>query len=418
LSQKLSSLKRASVYDYDTQIEGILKRISLELSQEDAESIRKYDKTMVSLSMSKAVRLLHLRILLNLSKTLGKNWRDVTKSDIDELVYKVMQKYASQDGQETNSSSDHKKILKIFFRWLKSGSRSFNEVGDPEETKRVKIKKVKDKIIREDLITDNDLTRLLHACKENQRDRAFIDCQSEAGTRPGEMLNLLLKHVKFDNNGAVLHVDGKTGTRTVRLIRSVPNLAKWLDVHPFRDDSESPLWIMLEKRNLGKMMSYAGARKTIVKRAQIAGLSKRVYMNLFRHSEATKTAMFLTEAQMRGRHGWSSSSRMPARYVHLVNADVDEAMLSHYGIVKEEKTKLDLPKKCNICEIMNSPESKMCCKCGKALDLSVALEIEEKEKQEREKERQTITKLQNDMNEMKNKMSVILEELAKRVIEN
>lgn len=46
-----------------------------------------------------------------------------------------------------------KKILKIFFRWVKLGSRSFVEVGDPEETKRVKIKKVKDKIIREDFIT-------------------------------------------------------------------------------------------------------------------------------------------------------------------------------------------------------------------------------------------------------------------------
>ena len=318
-----------------------------------------------------------------------------------------MQKYASQDGQETNSSSDHKKILKIFFRWIKLGSRNFNEVGDPDETKRVKIKKVKDKIIREDLITEADVTRLLHACKENQRDRAFIDCQSEAGTRPGEMLNLLLKHVKFDNHGAILHVDGKTGTRTVRLIRSVPNLAKWLDVHPFRDNPESPLWIMLEKRQLGQMMSYAGARQIIKRRAEIAGLSKRVYMNLFRHSEATRSATFLTEAQMRGRHGWSSSSRMPARYVHLVNADVDEAILSHYGIVKEEKAKLDLPKKCNVCDMMNAPESKICSKCGKALDLKTAVEIDEQKDLR-------IGKLEEDFKEMKNNLSLILKEIAER----
>lgn len=376
-----------------------------DLSQSNTDVIRKYDKVMVSLSMSKAVRLLHLRILLNLSKMLGKGWKDTTRHDIDELVYKIMQKYASEDGQETNSSSDHKKILKIFFRWVKLGSRNFNEVGDPEETKRVKIKKVKDKIIREDLITEADLTRMLHACKENQRDRAFIDCQSEAGTRPGEMLNLLLKHVKFDNHGAILHVDGKTGTRTVRLIRSVPNLAKWLDVHPFRDNPESPLWIMLEKRQLGQMMSYAGARQIIKRRAEIAGLSKRVYMNLFRHSEATRSATFLTEAQMRGRHGWSSSSRMPARYVHLVNADVDEAILSHYGIVKEEKAKLDLPKKCNVCDMMNAPESKICSKCGKALDLKTAVEIDEQKDLR-------IGKLEEDFKEMKNNLSLILREIA------
>ncbi len=55
--------------------------------------------------MSKAVRLLHLRIFLNLSKMFGRNWKDATRHDIDELVYKIMQKYASEDGQETNSSS-------------------------------------------------------------------------------------------------------------------------------------------------------------------------------------------------------------------------------------------------------------------------------------------------------------------------
>lgn len=355
---------------------------------------------MVSLSMAKATRRLHLRTLLSLSRMLEKNWNTVTKSDIDELVYKIMQKYASGDGQETNTSSDHKKVLKIFFRWFKLGSRDFNEVGDPDETKRVKIKKVKDKIIREDLITEADLTKLLHACKENQRDRALIDCQSEAGTRPGEMLNLLIKHVKFDNYGAILHVDGKTGPRTVRLVRSAPNLSKWLDVHPFRDNSESPLWIMLEKKQLGKMLSYAGARQVIKRRAEIAGLSKRVYMNLFRHSEATKSAMFLTEAQMRGRHGWSSSSRMPARYVHLVNADVDQAILSHYGVIKEEKTKQDLPKKCNVCEMMNAPESKICCKCGKALDLKTAVEIDDQKDQR-------IGKLEEQMSAVIHKLDLI-----------
>lgn len=359
---------------------------------------------MVSLSMAKATRLLHLRTLLSLSRMLGKNWHDCTRSDIDELVYNIMKKYSNGDGQETNTSSDHKKILKIFFRWFKLGSRDFTEVGDPEETKRVKIKKVKDKIIREDLITESDLTRLLYACKENQRDRALIDCQSEAGTRPGEILNLLIKHVKFDDYGAVLHVDGKTGTRTVRLIRSSPNLSKWLDVHPFRDNPESPVWIMLAKKQSGKMLSYAAANKVLKRRADIAGLSKRVHMNLFRHSEATKSAMFLTEAQMRGRHGWSTSSRMPARYVHLVNADVDEAILSHYGIVKEEKTKQILPKKCNICDNMNSPESKLCAKCSRPLDLKIATEIDEKyDSLSLKVEGQTvrITRIEDTMTEIK-----------------
>ena len=117
MNQKLSNLKKSSVYDYDTLTDGILKLVRKDLSAENASLIEKYDRTMVSLSMARATRLLHLRTLRSLSRILGKNWNDVTKSDIDELVYKIMQRYASREGQETNTSSDHKKILKIFFRW-------------------------------------------------------------------------------------------------------------------------------------------------------------------------------------------------------------------------------------------------------------------------------------------------------------
>jgi len=39
----------------------------------------------------------------------------------------------------------------------------------------------------------------------------------EAGTRPGEILNLRIKHVTFDKHGAILQVDGKIGARTIRI---------------------------------------------------------------------------------------------------------------------------------------------------------------------------------------------------------
>ena len=41
---------------------------------------------------------------------------------------------------------------------------------------------------------------------------------------------------------------------------------------------------------------------------------------------------------MRLRHGWTRNSTMPARYVHLNNADVDETLLKMHGLkAKEEK---------------------------------------------------------------------------------
>lgn len=368
----------AEIYDFDRSLQRILDKISKELSPDNQKLIIQYDKVMATQSISKAARRIHAQALLSLSHMLQKDWKDVTQNDIDDLVFKIMDKHATPKGQETWSSFDQKKVLKMFFRWYKLGSRDHKQVGDPPETKNIKTKQVRDRLAREDLVTETDLTKLLHACGENARDRAFIDCHAEAGTRPGEILNLQLRHLTFDEYGAVIRVDGKTGTRNIRLIKSVPNLAHWKNVHPFKDDSDAPLWIMLKKEKYGKPFSYSAAMKMVKMRCKKACITKRVNLKLFRHSAATNSAKFMTESQLKMRYGWSHISEMPARYVHLIDADVEEAIFDHYGIKKKVEVKINGPKICPICETQNSQESIGCSKCGKPLDLKTAVKAEEK----------------------------------------
>ena len=372
----------SDIYSYDKQIKGIFEKINRDLSEDTISLIQKYDREMINTSKAKGTRRKHLQTLYVLSKMLEREWNSITKEDIDILVSKIMEKFAEENGQESNYSYDHKKILKIFVRWFRLGSRDFKDVGDPEETKKVKLGRIRDKIVREDLITEEDRERLLKSCSGNLRDRALIDVQCEAGTRPGELLTLKIKHVKFDKYGAMIHVDGKTGARPVRLIRSVPNLASWMDVHPLKEDPNSPLWVNLSKRDFGLQLSSAAARQIVKRVCEKARISKRVYLNLFRHSEATNSAKFLTEAQLKKRHGWSSISRMPARYVHLVDADVDEAILKHNGIVADTETESFQPKICHICTMPNSPEADICNKCGRPLHIKKALEKEEESKEQ------------------------------------
>ncbi|MCA2004007.1 MAG: site-specific integrase [Candidatus Nitrosotenuis sp.] len=368
--------KEIQVHDYDRRIQNTLRMIDEELSERNAKLIRQYQKEIVRNSLSKATELKHLSVCLNLSRMLKKDWHDVTKQDIDELIYNIMIRY-SKNGQETHSSWDHKKILKIFFRWFKLGLRDSRQVGDPPETKQIRLKPIKSKLAREQLITEQDISSLLKATI-NPRDRAFIDVHYEAGTRPGEILSLKIKHVKTDNFGAFIYVDGKTGSRPIRLVRSVPNLMAWLDSHPFKNDPESPLWINLEQTRLGQPLNYFAAEAILKRAVRRSGLHKKVNLKLFRHSEATNSAKFLNEAQMRMRHGWTASSKMPENYVHLIQADVDDAYLKHFGIKQDDTEPTNLPRICHICKTPNSPESDLCNRCGKALDLKKALKLEEK----------------------------------------
>lgn len=380
-SKQIQRTSDIMVHDFDRRIENTFMAIETELSQKNVEIIRKYDMEMVRCSLAKATRLKHLATLLSLTRILKKDWDVATKQDIDKIIYEVNTKY-STNGQETHTTWDHKKVLRIFFRWLKLGSRDSSVLGDPEETKYIRLKPVKNRIVREQLITEDDLSALLKACVGNPRDRAFLHVHFEAGTRPGEILNLKIKHVKFDKYGAFIYVDGKTNARPIRLVRSVPDLAQWFDTHPLKDNPDAPLWIILDQGRLGEPMTYWTAERLLARIVKRAKLNKKINLKLFRHSEATYSAKYLTESQMRIRHGWTSTSNMPSNYVHLVNGDVDSAYLKHFGIVERDEEKPTLPKTCHFCQIPNSIDAQICNKCGRPLDVKSAIKMEEETKQQ------------------------------------
>lgn len=387
------------IYEYDKFIDQTYNLMKKDLSEEYCKLARKYDVAMVKDGLGKAARLKHLKMLLSLGRILKKDWSKTTKDDIDNLVVRIMDLY-SNSGKETETTRDHKKVLKIFWRWYKIGSRSFKKVGDPQETADIVMKKPADKITRESLIDDKELQNLLHACGENARDRAFLHVHYEAATRPGEVLSLQLKHVIRDKYGAVIAVDGKTGSRKIRLIESVPDLNAWLAVHPFKENPEAPLWILLEGKRRGNPMTLKAAQILVDKRRRLASIPKRINLQIFRHSSATKAATYLSDELMKKRMGWTKNSAMPSRYTHLTNVDLERAVLKQYGIVfDDENSTHRLPKVCNLCETSNSPDSKSCSKCGRPLNLKVALELEEKENENNESIKKEIEQIRKQLDD-------------------
>jgi len=115
LSQKQVHRRSTSsaIYEFDKSLQRTLNIIKKELSEENQKLIFEYDKVMARQSISKAARRIHVQALLNLCRLLQKDWKDVTRKDIDELVFKIMDTYSNERGQETWSSFDLKKVLKI-----------------------------------------------------------------------------------------------------------------------------------------------------------------------------------------------------------------------------------------------------------------------------------------------------------------
>ncbi|KUK07763.1 MAG: Integrase family protein [Archaeoglobus fulgidus] len=219
----------------------------------------------------------------------------------------------------------------------------------------------------------------------NSRDRAFISMLYETGARIGEIGSMRIKDVLFDDYGAVVWLPkSKTVRRKLRVVYSARYLAEWVANHPLKEDPEAPLWIKLTGKNAFKGMEYADINIQLKKIAKRAGIKKRIYPHLFRHTRATRLLAKVPESIGAKYMGWVPGSDMVKVYVHLSSEDVDEAILQMHGI-KRGGNGNDLEvKRCPRCTFINPATSRFCSRCGLPLSEEAALELEEWERRKAE----------------------------------
>ena len=353
------------------------------LSPKQFEWFKKFDDDLVMCGVSYATRHTNLTRFTKIVTTYDlHDLEKITREQVKEIVVDIMRKHGN-GGQESWYTQDTKQKIKHIVRFAKTGSRFEPDTGELPELNFIKVRTPKDKLAREDLPTEDDCKQLLRACGDSPMDKAMLAVHMEAGTRIGELLSMQIRHVVTDEYGAMIAVDGKTGARKIRIVSSVPDLVKWINAHPYRDDPNHALFI--STRNsliMGCALSYHGFNQRLKKWCKIAGITKRMHSHLFRHAEITNLAGKLTEPEQRIRHGWTSGSSMPSRYSHMNNQDVDDKMLQIMGIKKptvEEETKF---LECQYCHIKHPLDTKYCETCMKPLDVVEAARLERQDKEE------------------------------------
>jgi len=420
MSKQVSNIsQKENIHRRAQWIDRFLQKQDRILSQKNLQLLYDYNDDMIIHSMADNTRYKNLNHYSLLTKMLQKDWIDVTEKDLRELVAKIMIKH-SENGKETGYTFVLKLSIKSIVRFVKLNSRSKPADGELPMIKFINPKPPKDKLTREDLPTDAELQKILSACADSSRDKAMISVQAEAGTRVGELLALKIKDFTLDKFGGIIKVDGKTGVRSIRIVKSVPALTKWLNDHPYKDNRDSPMWVYISLSDtFGDPINYAGFNSILRKRIRQAGITKRIHSHLFRHKEITDLANKLTETESRMRHGWEKNSLMPARYTHLNQEDLDEKMLGIMGVKtpKEEKESLQ---ECTFCKIQYPIETRFCDNCSRPLNITDALEME---KEQEEKTRSLILETMRQEHSYKsksdqtNKMQNTIKEQAEKINE-
>ena len=95
--------KDFDVHDYDTQISYTMKNLKRDVSKRNYQTILDYVRNMKLSNLSKATRNKHLQAILGITRRLEKDWKDVLRADIYDLVIWIMETYADHKGQESHS---------------------------------------------------------------------------------------------------------------------------------------------------------------------------------------------------------------------------------------------------------------------------------------------------------------------------
>ena len=361
------------VNPYEITMEKELKRLENEPFNEAIKTtIRKFVSDLkIKQNLSPIRRMNYIQRLRKVAEWIPDNFLDPREEDIE----KVLENLASDDYTDWTRHT-YVAMLKKFYRWkMKDDIPKY--ISGLTSMVRENGK------APEDLITKSEVAALIKGSK-NVRDRALIATMYDSGCRIGELLNMKIKDLSFDEFGVLLKVTGKTGFRQVRVVGdSIAHLRAWLDNHPQRNDPDNALlFCSLSEKILGRNLTYADVYSILRKATKRAGIKKRIHPHLFRHTRATILASKVTEAPLESQMGWVHGSKQTRTYVHLSLRDQDNAILKAYGKqVKEDETiKEDMPKECPRCHTLNPSDAQYCRTCWMPFDVKVALEMEEKEK--------------------------------------
>ena len=381
-------------------------------SKENALDIAEYINTLKrEINISLGYKKINIQTLVDLSKfhLNRKNFRVMTKEDILQYLDSLRRPEASDPLHKWIGSYNLKRsIIVKFFKWLYYPDIESTQRPNPKVVENIARLKRKEQSIYKptDLWSQEDDLLFLKYCP-SKRDRCYHTISRDLSCRPHEILNLRIKDIAFKTTGncqyAEVLVNGKTGSRPIPLISSIPYVKDWLDSHPQRGNPNAFLIPSLSDRTFGRKMNISSIHMVYRKyklehftklsevdpsvppedKKKIKELLKKPWNPYVRrHSALTEKSTILKEHVLRQHAGWSANSQMHLKYLHYFGNESSESLLEAYGII-DKGIQMDQlsPKQCPNCSEPCKPDSRFCTRCRMVLTYDAYSEtIEEKQK--------------------------------------
>jgi integrase len=261
-----------------------------------------------------------------------KDWKNISRQDILAFLDSFRKTDASDSLHKWIGTYNlYRTVLMPFFKWLYYPDIEPKKRPKPACIDNIpKLRRREQSIYKPtDLWTQEDDLLFLKYCP-SKRDRCYHTISRDLSSRPAEILNLRIRDVHFKIVGnyqyAEVIVNGKTGTRPIPLISSIPYVKDWLDDHPQQGNTNAFLIPTFQRRNYGKRMTILGLYDIYCKhyrenffprllqdpgvspedQHKIKELLKKPWNPYIRrHSALTEKSTILKEHVLRQHAGWS-----------------------------------------------------------------------------------------------------------------
>lgn len=338
----------------------------MQAEQEWQHTINEYLKALeVEVNPSRSYQTITQKVLTKLAQFHGNSiFSNIDREEI--LSYLNSLRKTDKMHSWIGTYNLHLVILIRFFKWLYNPNLEVKQRLKPEVVQNIPQLKRKEVSIYKpsDLWSIEDDAVFLKYCP-NIRDRCYHAISRDLSARPHEILDLLIRDMVFKRAGtkqyAEVLVNGKTGTRHLPIIDSLPYVKEWLDQHPRRNDPNAYFICSLDRKNYAKQMSLRGLQGVYKRykdnyylplskdstipnedRQRISGLLKKPWNPYIRrHSSLTAKSKFLHGLVFNQHAGWTPRSQMNLKYVHYFGNESSESILQEYGILPKDNEDKD-----------------------------------------------------------------------------
>ena len=226
----------------------------------------------IEMNLSKSYRELNSWVLTKFSEFhKNKPFDRVTREDILAFL-NSFRKSDSQDPLHKwiGTYNLTRLLLMRFFKWLYYANIEPSKRRKPSIIENISKYKRREQSIYKptDLWTPEDDLLFIKYCP-NARDRCYHTISRDTSCRPHEILNLKVKDIVFKTAGdkqyAEVLVNGKTGTRHIPLIDSLPYIKDWLDQHPMRNNPSAFFICSRDRKHFAQQLEVQSLRSNYKK---------------------------------------------------------------------------------------------------------------------------------------------------------